>query len=217
MTFDMRALHSVTIELHGGMLTLAFICIAIKVIDMLWGRFLGEKGGFLRRVLLKASEYSSPTILLAAIGGVVGLLLSAYTGASLAPEGALQTSSITLNKVLVTVAATELWMLLIAFNLAYGDESWNTRNRSLMMIFTGGLGYLFSITGGSIGGTMAGKVSIMEPLWEFLGVDLHASWIFPPELLYVILAVVSIIGVLLVIYSSKVLDAVSIRPRTSDK
>ncbi len=217
MTFDMRAVHSVTIELHGGMLTLAFICIAIKVIDMLWGRFLGEKGGFLRRVLLKASEYSSPTILLAAIGGVIGLLLSAYTGASLVPEGTLQISSITLNKVMVTVVATELWMLLIAFNLTYGDESWGTRNRSLMMIFTGGLGYFFSITGGSIGGTMAGKVSIMEPLWEFLGVDLHASWIFPPELLYVIVAVVSIIGVLLVIYSSKILDIVSIRHRTSNK
>jgi hypothetical protein len=213
----MRAVHSVTIELHGGMLTLAFICIAIKVIDMLWARFLGEKGGFLRRVLIKASEYSSPTILMAAIGGVIGLLLSAYTGASLVPEGTLQTSPITLNKVMVTVAATQLWMLLIVFNLAYGDESWDTRNRSLLIIFTGGLGYLFSITGGSIGGTMAGKVSIMEPLWEFLGVDLHASWIFSPEILYIIVAVVSIVGVLMVIYTSKILEIVSIRSKTSNK
>ncbi len=213
----MRAVHSVTIELHGGMLTLAFICIAIKVIDMLWGRFLGEKGGFLRRVLLKASEYSSPTILLAAIGGVVGLLLSAYTGASLVPEGTLQTSSITLNKVMVTVAATELWMLLIAFNLTYGEKSWDTRNRSLMMIFTGGLGYFFSITGGSIGGTMAGKVSIMEPLWEFIGVDLHASWILSMEIVYIVVGAVTIAGILLVLYSSRLLDFAIVRHKASGK
>jgi hypothetical protein len=213
----MRALHSVTIELHGGMLTLAFVCIAIKVIDILWGRFLGEKGGFLRRILIKASEYSTPTILLAAIGGVIGLLLSAYTGASLVPEGTLATSPITLNKVMVTVAAVQLWCLLIVFYLIYGEKSWEGRNRKLVMIFSGGLGYLFSITGGSIGGTMAGKVSIMEPLWEFLGVDLHASWIFSPELLYIILAAVSIIGILLVIYTSRIIEMVSFKHKASNK
>jgi hypothetical protein len=191
----MRALHSVTIELHGGMLTLAFVCIAIKVIDILWGRFLGEKGGFLRRILIKASEYSTPTILLAAIA----------------------TSPITLNKVMVTVAAVQLWCLLIVFYLIYGEKSWEGRNRKLVMIFSGGLGYLFSITGGSIGGTMAGKVSIMEPLWEFLGVDLHASWIFSPELLYIILAAVSIIGILLVIYTSRIIEMVSFKHKASNK
>jgi hypothetical protein len=213
----MRALHSVTIELHGGMLTLAFICIAIKVIDILWGRFLGDKGGFLRRILIKASEYSSPTILLAAIGGVIGLLLSAYTGASLVPAGTLSTSPITLNKVMVTVVAVQLWTFMIVFNLAFGEKAWDGRNRRLIMVLSGGLGYFFSITGGSIGGTMAGKVSIMEPLWEFLGVDLHASWILSMEILYIIVGIVSVGGILLVIFSSKIFTTAPIRHKASDK
>jgi hypothetical protein len=213
----MRALHSVTIELHGGMLTLAFICIAIKVIDILWGRFLGDKGGFLRRILIKASEYSSPTILLAAIGGVIGLLLSAYTGASLVPAGTLSTSPITLNKVMVTVVAVQLWTFMIVFNLSFGEKAWDGRNRRLIMVLSGGLGYFFSITGGSIGGTMAGKVSIMEPLWEFLGVDLHASWILSMEILYIIVGIVSVGGILLVIFSSKIFTTAPIRHKASDK
>jgi hypothetical protein len=213
----MRALHSVTIELHGGMLTLAFICIAIKVIDILWGRFLGEKGGVLRRILRKASEYSTHTILLAAIGGVIGLLLSAYTGYSLVPEASVSTSPITLNKIMVTLAAVELWTLMIIFNLVFGEGAWEGRGRSILMTATGGLGYFCSITGGSIGGTMAGKVSIMEPLWEFLGVDLHASWILSSEIVYIVAGVVSVVGILMVFFSSKILGMVSFKHKASNK
>jgi hypothetical protein len=213
----MRAVHSVTIELHGGMLTLAFVCIAIKVIDVLWARFLGDKGGFLRRILIKASEYSTPTILLAAIGGVIGLLLSAYTGASLVPADTVPTSSITLNKIMVTVAAVELWTLMIIFNLAYGEKSWENRPRFLFMTLSGGLGYFFSITGGSIGGTMAGKVSIMEPMWEFLGVDLHASWILSMEMVYIVVGAVTVAGILLVLYSSRLLDFATVKHKISGK
>jgi hypothetical protein len=202
--FDLRALHSVTIELHGGMLTLAFICIAIKVLDIFWGRFLGEKGGRLRRILAKASEYSTPTILLAAIGGVIGLLLSGYTGSQLVPADSFSTSPITLNKVMVTVFAVELWSVMILFNLAYREKAWEGKGRALFMVLSGGIGYFFSITGGSIGGTMAGKVSIMEPLWEFLGVDLHSSWILGYDLLLVLVLVVNVLGVLLIAFSSRI-------------
>jgi len=199
----MRALHSVTIELHGGMLTLAFVCILIKILDILWGRFLGERGGIVRRALMKASEYSTPTILLAAIGGVIGLLLSGYTGSQLAPSDSLTTSPITLNKVMVTVVAVELWSVMILFNLLHREKAWETRGNALFMVLSGGIGYAFSITGGSIGGTMAGKVSIMEPIWEFLGVDLHASWILGYDSLLILVLVVNILGILLITYSYK--------------
>ncbi|MFQ5885407.1 MAG: hypothetical protein ACE5IO_09955 [Thermoplasmata archaeon] len=216
-TFDMRAVHSVTIELHGGMLTLAFACIAIKVVDILWGRFLGDKGGILRRILRKASEYSTPTILLAAIGGVIGLLLSAYTGSSLMPFETISNSSIALNKIMVTVFAVELWSILVVFNLIYKEKAWETRGRTLMMVLTGGLGYFFSITGGSIGGTMAGKVSIMEPLWEFLGVDLHSSWILSSDIVLVLVVAVTVGGILLVVFSTRILEFVSPKSKASNK
>ncbi len=201
--FDLRAIHSVTVELHGGMLTLAFACIAIKVIDILWTRFLGERGGILQRTLRKASEYSTPTILLAAIGGVIGLLLSGYTGSQLVPSDSFTTSPITLNKVMVTIIAVELWSVMILFNIAHREKAWEGKGNALFMVLSGGTGYFFAITGGSLGGTMAGKVSIMEPLWEFLGVDLHASWILGYDLLLILVLIVNILGVLLVAFSSR--------------
>lgn len=193
-----------TVELHGGMLTLAFACIAVKVLDILWGRFLGERGGAVRRVLKKASEYSTPTVLLAAIGGVIGLLLSGYTGSQLVPSDSFSTSPIILNKVMVTIFAVELWSVMILFNLAYREKAWEGKGRTLFLVLSGGIGYFFSITGGSIGGTIAGKVSIMEPFWDFLGVDLHSSWILSYDLLLILVLAVNILGILLIAYSSRI-------------
>ncbi|MFQ5883506.1 MAG: hypothetical protein ACE5IO_00230 [Thermoplasmata archaeon] len=208
-TVDLRAVHSVTIELHGGMLTLAAVCIGIKVLDMFWGRFLGEKGGILRRVLRKASEHSTPTILLSAIGGVVGLALSGITGSALMPFETLSRSPIGLNKIMVTAFAMEFWCIMIAMNVAYREDVWKNRQMATMMVLTGGLGYLFSITGGSIGGTMAGKESIMEPVWYLLGVDLHSSWILSSDIVIVLLVAVNVVGILLIVFSDRIFRLVT--------
>jgi hypothetical protein len=214
---DLHALHAVTIELHGGMLTLAAVCLGIKVMDILWGRFLGDKGGILRRTLKKASEYSGPTILLAAFGGVVGLILSGITGSSLIPVETATNSPIALNKVMVSIFATEFWSILIAMNLAFQEKVWDDRRTATMMVVFGGLGYFFSITGGSIGGTMAGKESIMEPMWHFLGVDLHSSWILSSNLVFVLIGVVNVVGILLVLFTDRLSDILTSRHETPNK
>jgi hypothetical protein len=205
---DMSAFHSVTIELHGGALTLAAICIAIKVVDMFWNRILGDRGGRFRRGLKKASEYSTPTILLASIFGVVGLVLSGITGSYLIPVETAAKSPIALNKIMIAIFATEFWTVMIATNLIFWEEAWKKRQTAAVMVVSGGVGYVFSVVGGSIGGTMAGKVSILEPVWETLGVDLHSSWILSSEILYALAAVVTIVGALLVVYSVKLAEMV---------
>lgn len=214
---DMSAVHSVTIELHGGALTLAAVCIAIKVVDILWDRFLGEKGGRLRQGLKKASEYSTPTILLASIFGVVGLILSGITGSYLLPVDTAMKSPISLNKIMVAIFATEFWGVLIATNVMFWEGAWKTRGTTLIMVASGGLGYAFSVIGGSLGGTMAGKVSILEPLWELLGVDLHSSWVLPLDVLYALVAVVTVAGILLIVYSSKLAELVGSARKASDQ
>lgn len=216
-TADLSAVHSVTVELHGGMLTLAAVCMGIKVLDILWGRFLGDKGGILRRILKKASEYSTPTILLSAFGGVVGLVLSGITGSSIIPFETISDSPIALNKVMVSIFATEFWSIMIAMNMASLENAWKNRQMTAMMVLFGGLGYFFTITGGSMGGTMGGKESIMEPVWQFLGVDLHSSWILSSDVVLVLIGVVNVVGILLIVFSNRILESVTSSRKAPNK
>lgn len=214
---DLRAVHAVTIELHGGILTLAAICIVFKVIDILWGRFLGEKGGTFRRALSRISDYSTPTILLAAVFGTLGLVVSGITGSYLIPTETVLSSPIVLNKIMVSIFATEFWAVLIATYVIFWDSVWKTRGTTITLVISGGLGYTFTIVGGSIGGTIAGKGSIMEPLWEALGVNLHTSWMLSSEVLLAIIGIVNVVGILLVLFSSRLVNVLGSADRASEK
>ena len=195
---------------------MAAICIGIKVIDIFWNRVLGDRGGKFRQGLKKASEYSTPTILLASIFGVVGLVLSGITGSYLIPVETAAKSPIALNKIMIAIFATEFWTVMIATNLIFWEEAWIRRQTAIVMVMSGGLGYVFSIMGGSIGGTMGGKVSILEPVWELLGVDLHSSWILSSEILVALAAIVTVVGILLVAYSVKLAEIVGSVRKVSD-
>ena len=91
---SMTALHSLTAEFHGGMLTLAFACIMAVAVSQL---IVGYKKRFPEGIVdlaLKVRGYAEATGYVAAVGGLIGLFLSYY--ADLAAGGTI---------VLVAVAA----------------------------------------------------------------------------------------------------------------
>jgi hypothetical protein len=200
---ELRAVHAVTVEMHGGMLTLAAVCVMVKMADLIYQRFLPGKIPRLYGILARVSALAGPTALLAAIGGLVGLVLSAVTGYLLVPGKSLTEDPLAMNKVMVSIFAMELWSIFILLGLRYPKHLWKSRRFSVMASGIALMGYASSVVGGSLGGTMAGKGSVLDPVWEFLGVDLHASWIMTPNLALIVVTMVNLIGVVVIILSLK--------------
>jgi len=200
---SMEAVHSVAVEMHVGMLTLAAICILIKIADALYERFLGERGEKLRSLLRKASFYAGPASFLAAIGGIVGIVASAITGYLIMPGESLINSALGMNKVMVTILALEFWLIFVVIGARQGQEMWARKQMAILSTVNGLLGYLFTIIGGSLGGTMAGKGSIMDPIWELFRVDLHSSWVIGTEMGYILILAVNVLAVLTVAISQR--------------
>ena len=124
---DLSVLHSMLIEMHGGMLTLATICILATVIDRIHLRMRrtnDRPGGFWSTdsVMGKLSRYTEPTAYVAGIGGVIGLITSAIVGTYVWPIELITATALGLNKVMFSIFATELWIIFVFLRLKYGNR-----------------------------------------------------------------------------------------------
>ncbi len=198
---SLQALHAVTVEMHGGMLTLAAVCIVIKVIDLAYLRFLPGKFPRLYARFAPLSALAGPAALLAAIGGIFGLAASAVTGYLLVPGSTLTDDPLGMNKVMVSVFAIYLWSIFVVLAVRNRGLIWKSRRFSVIATGVALAGYASSIVGGSLGGTMAGKGSILDPVWELLGVDLHASWIMGLDLVFIVAIAVNVLMAVVIISS----------------
>lgn len=183
---DPGALHSMLIEMHGGMLTLAALCTLATVIATLQQKYhiIRSLDTFMKKLL----RYTEPTAYLAAIGGVVGLVVSAIVGFYAWPVEALMTSHLGLTKIMFTIFATELWILFVAIRSKYGEELWKNRGLATVYVCIGFAGFFFMVLTGSFGGHMAGKGSVLDPIYEVLGVNPETYWIIKFEMLPILLS-----------------------------
>ena len=172
----LAALHSMLIEMHGGMLTLATICLLATVIDRIHLRMRrtnDRHGSFWSTdsVMGKLSRYTEPTAYVAGIGGVIGLITSAIVGIYVWPIELITTSAMGLNKVMFSIFATELWIIFVCLRSKYGDNLWKNSALTTVYACLGVLGFLFMVVAGSLGAHMSGKVSIIDPIFALFGID----------------------------------------------
>ncbi len=182
---DLSALHSMLIEMHGGMLTLATICILAIVIDRIHLRMSGNNGrsgGFWSNdsVMGTLSRYAEPTAFVAGIGGVIGLIISAIVGYYVWPIELLTSSALgTLGwtKVMFSIFATELWIIFVFLRTKYGENLWKNSATAIVNSCVGIIGFLLMVIAGSLGAhmtdisNMTDKGSVIDPIFALFGID----------------------------------------------
>ena len=173
---DLVAVHSMLIEMHGGMLTLAAVCILATVVARIHLRMrrTSEKYGIFWPIdsfMGKLARYTEPTAYLAGIGGVIGLIASAIVGFYVWPIELITTSALGLSKVMFSVFAIELWIVFVFIRSKYGENLWKNGGTAAVYACLGIFGFLFVVIAGSFGAHMAGKGSVLDPVYALLGIN----------------------------------------------
>jgi hypothetical protein len=173
---DLGAVHSMLIEMHGGMLTLAAVCILATVVARIHLRMrkTSERYGIFWPIdsfMGKLARYTEPTAYLAGIGGVIGLIASAIVGFYVWPIELITTSALGLSKVMFSVFATELWIAFVFIRSKYGENLWKNGGMAAVYACLGIFGFLFVVIAGSFGAHMAGKGSVLDPVYALLGIN----------------------------------------------
>jgi hypothetical protein len=167
--------HSMLVELHGGMLTLSFICIIATFIARthLRMRKTNESYGVFWPVdslMGKIATYAEPTAYLAGLGGIIGLITSAIVGFYAWPLELITATPLGLNKVLFSVLATELFIIFVLLRSKYGINLWKNSGTSAVYSSLAVIGFLFMVIAGSYGGHMMAKGSVLDPIYDLLGI-----------------------------------------------
>lgn len=168
--------HSMLVELHGGMLTLAFICIIATVVARthLRLRRTSESYGIFWPVdsfMGKVAMYAEPTAYLAAIGGVIGLIASAITGFYAWPLELITATPLGLNKVMFSAFAAEMFFVFVFLRSKYGVNLWKNGGTSAIYSLLAVFGFLFMVIAGSYGGHMLAKGSVLDPVYDLFGIS----------------------------------------------
>lgn len=216
---SMSALHSLTAELHAGFLTLAFACIIIVAMAQLTVRYKNRMPKRLVRAAINVRGYTEATGYVGAIAGLIGLLLSAYTGMYAWPQDILLEDAVVKNKIMLTVFSMAFWIGIIYIRTRFGRGLWTCpMMATLYVILTiGGFGLV--ATTGSMGAHLgtAGS-SILDPVWNTLHIDITKTFAVPTVLAAAI-AIVSVIAFIIALAVSRnyELFAVKLTPETCSK
>jgi hypothetical protein len=173
---DLIAVHSMLVELHGGMITLAAVCILATLFAR--SRIKTQQtsdnkvtfwptNSFAGRV----ARYTDPTAYLAVIGAVVGIIVSAIVGFFIWTIDFLASSPLGMSKVMFSVFAIAPLIVFIFIRSKSGENLWKSDSLSALYAGLGILGFIFAVIAGSLGGHMALKGSILDPIYALLGID----------------------------------------------
>lgn len=173
---DLSAVHSMLIEMHGGMLTLAAVCILGVIAARIHRRLRNTTKWYARARRLDTFSdwvlrHAEPTAFLAAVGGIIGMILSSIIGYYVWPAEEVLGTGLGLNKIMFSIFATELWIVFALVRARYGERLWNSRGLAGTCAFAGLGGFLLTVLTGSLGGHMAGKGSVLDPIYELLKVN----------------------------------------------
>ena len=170
------ATHSMLVELHGGMITLAALCIIVTVLarSQLKAKSDSESNGISwskDSLMGRIGRYTEPTAYVAALGGVLGLVASAIVGFFVWPMDLLTTSALGLSKVAFSIFAMVLLIEFVLVRFKYGESVWKNGVATAVYACLGLVGFLFIVLAGSFGGHMALKGSVLDPLFALLNIN----------------------------------------------
>ena len=181
---DIAALHSMLIEMHGGMLTLATICIIAIVLDRIHLKMSGtniKEAGFwsTASAMGKLARFTEPTAYVAGIGGVIGLIISAIVGSFAWEIDLLTYGTLGWTKIMFSIFATELWIIFVLLRKRYGENLWKNSGMTILNSCVGILGFLFMVIAGSLGAHMSdlsriqgsAHGSVIDPIFDLCGID----------------------------------------------
>lgn len=207
---DLRALHSMLIEMHGGMLTLATTCILVMVIRAFHQKMRGKANLYaifsrLDGFIEKMAEYAEPASYVASIGGFTGLVVSSVIGYYAWPVEVLTESPLARNKIMMAILSTEFWAIFILIRTKYGESLWKKGRLATVYVCSGFAGFFFMVLTGSLGGHMTavhtpGRGSVLDPIYEWLSVRPDILWIGMLPFLVVAVSILIVVFFLLRFY-----------------
>jgi len=178
---DWSGVHSITISMHEGMLLLAVIAVVVRFLVNIVPKLPIAGWFFSSEFLQKTARISETVALIAALGGTIGIVASAVTGTILSTPAGIVGSTLVSNKVMVSMFALVFWVDFLAVRLSAGEERiWANRVLQFFYPLLAVIGFGFVTVAGSLGGTLAGKESIIDFAFSILGVHKSDPWIFPP-------------------------------------
>jgi hypothetical protein len=195
---SMTALHSLTAELHAGFLTLAFVCIMMVAVAQVVVR-LREKRWMPQsfvNLAIRIRGYAEAAGYMGAALGIIGLLLSAYTGMYAWPQDVLLDSPIIRNKIMFTVFSTVMWGGVLFIRARFGRGLWTCPMMAAVYV---GLAFVaFGVLGmtGSMGAHLTVHESVLDPFWNFIGMRVESPITLGPGVAETIAIICGIVFVL---------------------
>jgi hypothetical protein len=179
---SMSALHALTAELHSGFLTLAFACVMIVAVSQVVVRYKKWMPKIFVRWAIVIRGYAEAASYVAAVAGLLGLLLSAYTGMYAWPMSKLLESGVVRNKILFTAYATVLWGAVVFLRTRFGRGLWTCPAMAFVYVAFTFVAYGFIGMAGSLGAHITQGGSVLDPLWSIVGFKVETTVEFGPEL-----------------------------------
>jgi len=215
---SMTSLHSLTAEIHGGMLTLAFACILAVAVSQIVVAHSKRFPKSLVDLATKVRGYAEATGYVAAVGGLIGLFLSTWTGIYAWPQEDLLLSEEVRNKITLTVFSAVLWSMVVFIRMRFGRGLWTCP--AMAGVYTLVAMAAMGVTGatGSLGAHLTKGESLMDPIWDALRISISESFVMQPGIAAAI-ALFSVIGLVLsLIYAKRTgLFEVRLGPDTCQK
>jgi len=189
----MSALHALTAELHGGFLTLAFLAIVAVALSQVVVRLKSHMPKRLVKMAIQVRGYAEATGYVAAIAGIVGLLLSAYTGMYAWPPDVLINDPIIQNKILLTAFSTAFWIGVVVIRTRFGRGLWTCPAMATLYTVLTIAG--FGVVGltGSLGAHLTQGGSILDAFWSTFHIDITKTLSLTP-MVAALVAIVSVVA-----------------------
>lgn len=215
---SMAGLHALSAELHAGMLTLAFACIMIVLASQIAVRLRKWMPRRLVGWAITARGYAEPAGYVAAILGILALVVSAWTGMYAWPMDKLMDLDLIRNKILLTTYSTILWCGIVFIRMRFGRTLWTCPYMVAVYVALTLIAFGMVAITGCMGSLISRDESLLEPLYQFIGMDIKVSFELTPNSSAAI-TLASMIGVLgsLIVARWKRLFEVVLAPETCQK
>jgi len=215
---SMGGLHALTAELHTGFLTLAFICIMIVAGAQIVVRLRNRMPNLLVRWAIKARGYAEATSYVAAVGGIAGLIVSAWSGMYAWPIDNLLENDLIRNKILLTAYALVMWGGVVFIRTRFGRSLWACPAMATVYVAITIVAFGMIVISGCLGSEIFRNESLFDPLYNFVGLNVDKAFELDLNIAAAVAlgSAVALIGSL-VLARRKNLDTVRFSPETCQK
>jgi len=174
-TLSELPLHSVAVEMHQGMFSLAAFMVFGRLVGSLYLWFVTSDTGKFPQWIKRAIAITDPAVLVASLGGLIFLGISVLTGFVMEdwPVDQLLDNTLVQNKMILTAIIAPAWGAFVAMRLLHGPKLWEDRFATAVATGLVGVGWFGAALIGCISGILTEGRSIFDPIWEALGVDLR--------------------------------------------